>query len=86
MDRTAIDTGVNIGGALARDLREVGINTLEKLRASGAEKAWVRLRTAGLRDCVHSRLALEGAVRGVHWTDIDPGEQRALGRLERGGE
>jgi len=68
---------VNIGPALAHDLRAVGIDDAETLRTVGAQEAWRRLRAAGSRDCLSSMLALEGAVRGVHWMAIAPGERDA---------
>jgi DNA transformation protein and related proteins len=68
---------VNIGPALAHDLRAVGIDDLEALRALGAPEAWRRLHAAGSRDCLSSLLALEGAVRGVRWMQLAPGDRDA---------
>jgi DNA transformation protein len=68
---------VNIGPALAHDLRAVGIDNLDDLRALGAQEAWRRLYAAGSRDCLSSFLALEGAVRGVGWMQLAPGDRDA---------
>jgi DNA transformation protein len=68
---------VNIGPALAHDLRAVGIGDLDQLRALGAQEAWRRLHAAGARDCLSSLLALEGAVRGVRWMQLAPGDRDA---------
>jgi DNA transformation protein len=68
---------VNIGPALAHDLRAVGIDDLDELRALGAQEAWRRLYAAGSRDCLSSFLALEGAVRGVRWMQLAPGDRDA---------
>jgi DNA transformation protein len=68
---------VNIGPALAHDLRAVGVSTEDDLRAVGAQAAWLRLYEAGSRDCLSSFLALEGAVRGVRWMQIAPEERDA---------
>ncbi|WP_238016960.1 TfoX/Sxy family DNA transformation protein [Dactylosporangium sp. AC04546] len=65
---TELEDLVNIGPALARDLRAVGIPDGETLRALGAEAAAEHLETAGLRDCTHARRALDGALAGVRWT------------------
>jgi DNA transformation protein len=65
-----IDSLPNIGPELATQLRHVGITTAEDLVHTGAVKAWQRLVNAGLRDCVHSLLALEGAIEGVRWHQI----------------
>jgi DNA transformation protein and related proteins len=68
---------VNIGPALAHDLRAIGVEDVEALREVGARAAWVRLYEAGARDCLSSFLALEGAVRGVGWMQIETDERDA---------
>jgi TfoX C-terminal domain len=62
----------NIGPKLAADLRQVGVPDEETLRRVGAEETARRLEEAGLRDCTHSRRALEGALAGVRWTTGRP--------------
>ena len=47
----------NIGKAVEEQLNKVGIDTAEKLRELGAERAWF-----------HRLLALEGAICGVKKT------------------
>jgi hypothetical protein len=64
---------VNIGPKLAADLISVGISDAEVLRAVGADEAAQRLADAGLRDCVHARRALAGALAGVRWTTDEIG-------------
>lgn len=73
-----LEDAVNIGPALAHDLRAVGVGDLEALRALGAEQAWVRMHAAGCHDCFSSLLALEGAIRGVSWTQISSGDRDAV--------
>ncbi|WP_428983163.1 TfoX/Sxy family DNA transformation protein [Phytohabitans maris] len=63
-----LESLVNIGPKLAADLRQVGVPDAETLRRIGAPEAAQRLADAGLRDCTHSRRALEGALAGVRWT------------------
>ncbi|MFC6356927.1 TfoX/Sxy family DNA transformation protein [Luethyella okanaganae] len=58
---------VNIGPRLAAGLRGIGIDDLEELRREGAMPVWERLRRVDSFDCVHSLLALEGAIQGVRW-------------------
>jgi len=65
---TELETLTNIGPKLAADLRTVGVPDAETLREVGAENAAQRLAGAGLRDCTHATLALEGALAGVRWT------------------
>jgi DNA transformation protein len=69
---------VNIGPALAHDLRAVGVADLNALRAIGADEAWVRMHAAGCHDCLSSLLALEGAVRGVRWMQISADDRDAV--------
>ncbi len=69
---------VNIGPALAHDLRAVGVTDLDELRALGAGEAWVRMHAGGCHDCLSTLLALEGALRGVRWMQISPQDRDAL--------
>jgi DNA transformation protein len=73
-----LEDTINIGDQLAAELRQVGIDDRETLCAVGAAEAWDRLFEAGLRDCVSSRLALEGAVRGVRWSQLPPDLRREI--------
>ncbi|WP_050347240.1 TfoX/Sxy family DNA transformation protein [Arsenicicoccus sp. oral taxon 190] len=61
----------NIGPKLAAALRQVGVPDAETLRARGAEAVWRELRSAGLFDSAMSLQALEGAVQGMRWHDLD---------------
>jgi TfoX C-terminal domain. len=65
---TNLESLVNIGPALAADLRAVGIPDAETLRRVGAAEAVRRLADAGLRDCGHAARAIEGALSGRRWT------------------
>ena len=69
---------VNIGPALAHDLRAIGVADVDALRAMGADEAWVRMHAAGCHDCLSSLLALEGAVRGVRWMQISADDRDAV--------
>src|SRR3954447_12605469 len=69
---------VNLGPALAHDLRAIGIQDLDDLREVGSQDAWVRMHAAGCHDCLSSLLALEGAVRGVRWMEIAPDDRDAV--------
>lgn len=74
---------VNIGPALAHDLRAVGVPDVEALRAVGAQEAWLRMNAAGSQDCLCSLLALEGAVRGVRWMQLSPDDRDAVADAAR---
>lgn len=69
---TPLRTAPNIGPRLAAALAQVGVPDLETLTDRGAVPVWEQLRAAGLFDCEHSLLALEGALRGVRWSQLDP--------------
>lgn len=73
---TDIEGAVNIGPTLGAELRRAGIATIEDLRALGYVEAWRRLHAVSPgRDCVHSCLALAGAIEGTRWTRL-PRERR----------
>jgi len=65
-----IESLPNIGPELAAQLQKIGISTAEDLLRIGAVAAWQRLVRAGLRDCMNSLLALEGAIEGVRWQEV----------------
>ncbi|MBL8599472.1 MAG: TfoX/Sxy family DNA transformation protein [Devosia sp.] len=67
----AIEDSPNIGKVLGQRLRTVGIDTREKLEAMGDADAFRRLCARFPEDaCIHTRLALAGAVRGIRWHDL----------------
>ena len=74
-----VETLPNIGKVLAGRLKAAGIETDTQLRKLGDAKAFLKLR-AELPDdaCVHTRLALAGAVRGIRWHDLDKGLRKTL--------
>ena len=78
-----LEDTVNIGPALAHDLRAIGITDLDALREAGAPAAWIQLTCTGSRDCLHSLLALEGALRGVRWMEISPEDRDAVAQAAR---
>ncbi len=66
-----IEATPNIGKVLGKRLRTVGIDTREKLEKLGDADAFLRLCAEFPEDaCVHTRLALAGAVRGIRWHDL----------------
>jgi DNA transformation protein len=80
-----IEDTPNIGKVLGKRLRTVGIDTREKLETMGDADAFLRLCARFPEDaCVHTRLALAGAVRGIRWHDLPEDVQaevtRALSR------
>ena len=55
----------NIGKAVEEQLNKVGIDTSEKLRELGAERAWLEIQKIDESACIHRLLALEGAICGL---------------------
>lgn len=80
-----VETLPNIGKVLAERLHKAGIDTDIELKAIGDAKAFRALRAELPNDaCVHTRLALAGAVRGVRWHDLDEGLRKKLADEARG--
>lgn len=76
---TPTERAVNIGPVLSERLRSVGIDTLEQLKQLGSLHAWSMIadQTPG-EECVHTLLALEGAIRATRWTAIGQSERNRL--------
>ncbi len=74
-----VETLPNIGKVLAGRLKAAGISTDAALLKLGDTAAFRRLRATLPDDaCVHTRLALAGAVRGVRWHDLDENLRKKL--------
>ena len=61
----------NIGKVLADRLSEVGIDPPKKLKLIGSESAFIRLKTVDSGACLSMLCALEGAIQGIRWHDLD---------------
>lgn len=69
----------NLGPASVRQLREVGIETPDALRAIGAVAAYRRLKHAFPRQVSLLMLyALAGALLDCHWNRLPPGLKEDL--------
>lgn len=71
--KTPIEVGKNLGPATGNELRSVGIDTVEKLKSMGWEKAflrWVELYPYRLKVVV--ACVLIGAVEDCKYHEIDP--------------
>lgn len=77
--RTPVDRAVNIGPILSRRLVAAGVDTLERLAALGALRAWALIEPqTPAEERVHTLLALEGAIRSMRWTALPAAERRRL--------
>lgn len=69
----------NIGPKLAGHLTQAGIETPEQLRETGAEEAFLRIRTrVDSTACLHELEALAGAAEGVRKSLLPPGRKAEL--------
>ena len=66
----------NIGPKSAAQLRQVGIRTIEDLRAVGSLEAFVKLKRAGFKPSLNLLYSLEGALLDCHWQQV-PEERRS---------
>ncbi len=67
MMNTPLSTLPNVGPVLEKNLRAVGIDTPETLRAVGAQEAFLRIRAAvDPGACLHMLYGIQGAIDGVH--------------------
>jgi len=68
----------NIGPELERQLLEVEIDTVEKLKSIGSREAWLRILSRDPSACLMRLTALEGAIQGVRWHQLDETTKREL--------
>ena len=68
----------NIGVKLEEQLIVAGIETPEQLRELGSREAWLRLRRMDSNVSLTRLYALEGAVRGMRWHQLDDDIKREL--------
>ena len=69
----------NIGPKLSGHLTQAGIEDPDQLRQSGAEEAFLRIRTrVDATACLHELEALAGAVEGVRKSLLPPERKAEL--------
>ncbi len=68
----------NIGAHAEQQLTEVGIDTAEALIETGAEQAWLRVKTIDPGVCLHMLYGLEGAVQGIPKKNLSPERKAEL--------
>ena len=68
----------NIGAHAEQLLTEVGIDTAEALIETGAEQAWLRVKTIDPGVCLHMLYGLEGAVQGIPKKNLSPERKAEL--------
>lgn len=68
----------NIGTVLEKQLVAVGIDTPEKLRETGAEQVFLKLKAYDPGSCLHKLTAIEGAVKGIPKKNISEQRKKEL--------
>lgn len=58
----------NIGKKLEEQLIQIGINTADELKETGAKEAWLKIQAIDESACINRLLALEGTIEGVKKT------------------
>lgn len=62
----------NIGEILEKKLHSIGITTYEDLKKAGSRECFLRIKAEDSSACINMLLALEGAVQGIRWHNLDP--------------
>jgi len=69
---------INIGKVVEEQLNEVGIITFEELKAAGSKQAWLKIKSIDSSACINRLCALEGAIQGIRWHDLDAEKKSEL--------
>lgn len=70
----------NLGKTSAQWLHAVGIHSAADLRRLGAVNAYRAVRTRGFRASKVLLYAIEGALQGIHWSDLPAERKEALNK------
>ena len=79
----------NIGKIIEKQLIQVGIDSVDELKKTGARAAWLKILETDESACMNRLMALEGAVRGVKKTmlpDNVKADLKVFYRREKKGE
>ena len=68
----------NIGKQVEEQLNQVDINTIEDLQKLGSREAWLRIQAIDPSACCNRLCALEGALQGIRWHDLEPATKAEL--------
>jgi len=68
----------NIAEKLEAQLTEVGVPTIDSLKATGSREAWLRIAAIDPSACYMRLCALEGAIQGVRWHYLDEETKKDL--------
>lgn len=68
----------NLGVASVNILHAIGIKTYADLKNMGPVEAYIRIKQRGIHVSKVMLYALEGALLGIHWNDLEPGVKQRL--------
>ena len=72
----------NIGKILADKLISIGIENEQDLRSIGSENAFIKiLATGNSVVCINMLYALEGAIQGIRWHNLNEESKQNLKRF-----
>ena len=68
----------NVGKDLTQKLLTLGIDTPEKLRKTGTEQTYLRIKALDPGACFSLLCAIEGAIHGIRWHNLPPERKQEL--------
>ena len=68
----------NIAAKLEAQLAEAGITTIDELKSTGSREAWLRILARDPSACLMRLSALEGAIQGIRWHNLDDETKKSL--------
>ncbi len=68
----------NIAAKLDKQLSDAGISSIDELRSVGSRAAWLRILANDPSACLMRLSALEGAIQGIRWHDLDAESKASL--------
>jgi DNA transformation protein len=69
---------INIGKDTQAKLKQVDIDSYEKLKEIGSEGAFLRLQTIDPGACINLLYGLDGAISDTKWNKLSPERKQAL--------
>lgn len=68
----------NLGNTSINWLKAVGVNSCDDLQRLGAVEAYAKVKQRGFKVSKVFLYALEGALKSVHWNDLEPSHKESL--------
>ena len=68
----------NISKVLSAVLIDAGIDSPKQLRSLGSREAFLKIKLRDPTACFNKLCALEGAIQGIRWHDLDPAVKEEL--------